>query len=136
MKRPTVIIAVLMMLTVGVSFLGCSKREQGAVLLQEELGTSKQEALATSAKEVGKSARTTKTRAELVLKNATSFSLTLSIDGEKSCSAPPGDQCVDLVTPGWHDLKAEETFNPENYVTRTANIPPEGATWTITEKKK
>lgn len=72
--------------------------------------------------------------AEFVLKNDTSFWVTLYIDGKKSCSAPPGDQCVDLVTPGRHNVKAEETANPKNYITNTFDVPPDGFTWTIYEK--
>ena len=73
--------------------------------------------------------------AEFVLKNETSFWVTLYIDGSKSCSAPPGDQCVDLVSPGQHNVKAEQTDDPNNYITNTFDVPPEGFTWTITETK-
>lgn len=73
------------------------------------------------------------TTAEFVLKNDTSFWITLYVDGSRSCSAPPGDRCVDLVSTGKHTFKAAETKKPSNYIRRTINVPVEGFTWTIYE---
>jgi hypothetical protein len=71
-------------------------------------------------------------QAEFVLINATSQWLTLYIDGRKSVSVPPGDRGVDLITVGNHTFRA---VTPDGrYATHQGYVPPEGKTWTVTEK--
>lgn len=70
--------------------------------------------------------------AEFVLKNETSVWLRLYVDGNESCSAPPGDRCVDLVTPGQHSVRAETIEPNPRSVSNVFNMPIEGFTWTIT----
>lgn len=68
---------------------------------------------------------------EFRLVNSTSVWLTLYVDGTRSCSAPPGDQCVDLVVPGRHNVMAEAPDGRS--ISNSFDVPPGGFTWTITE---
>jgi hypothetical protein len=71
-------------------------------------------------------------QAEFVLINATSQWLTLYIDGRKSVSVPPGDRGVDLIAVGNHTFRV---VTPDGrYATHQGYVPPEGKTWTVTEK--
>jgi|GEM_PF-4158575 len=72
--------------------------------------------------------------AEFVLVNNTSVWLSLFIDGSRSVSVPPGDQGVDLVTPGNHNFRAETLDGTGRYVTHSGYVPPEGKTWTVSEE--
>src|SRR5688572_24250348 len=70
------------------------------------------------------------------LQNASSYYLTLYIDGARRDGVPPGDRSVDfIVTPGEHTLRADAVINDQTVsALRTANIP-EGhvCTWTVTD---
>ena len=68
--------------------------------------------------------------AEVMLRNATSVWLTLSVDDQPACSAPPGDQCVTLTSVGGHTLKAS---SGDRYITTVADVPAAGFTWTVYE---
>ena len=72
--------------------------------------------------------------AQFVFVNDCSFWLTLYINGTRSVSVPPGDKGVDLITPGWHNVRAEQTTDPTNFHAERFNIPPEGFTLTIYEE--
>lgn len=70
------------------------------------------------------------------LQNASSYYLTLYIDGQRMAGVPAGDKSVDfVVTPGSHTLLAEAVVGGETVTaSRTADIP-EGyvCTWTVTD---
>jgi len=71
---------------------------------------------------------------EFVLVNDTSTWLSLYIDGVKSVSVPPGDRGVDLISPGYHNFRAETIDDTGRYTTHSGYVPPEGKTWTVSEE--
>lgn len=72
---------------------------------------------------------------EFTLVNACSYSLTLYIDGTKSVTVPPGDRGVVFVTPGWHNVRVEQTTDPTHFITDRFDIPLGGFTLTVDEGK-
>jgi hypothetical protein len=66
---------------------------------------------------------------EFTLNNQSGYYLILLVDGVRHCAAPSGDRCTTLVSPGWHNFRAQA--NADQYVDRRVNVDGP-KTWTIT----
>jgi len=137
---------IIMKTTIFMSFLllslsGCAQTSEAPKVKCSSKTTASQEPETLALKATGAPSKSYKltasqesTTAEFLMINATSVWLTLYVDGERSCSSPPGDQCTTLVSVGGHSVKAKAPDG--RYVTRSVTVPAVGFTWTITENEQ
>jgi hypothetical protein len=77
-------------------------------------------------------AANTSNTSKVTLGNHSKIALTLTVDGEKGCTANPGQECTVIVKAGIHDFAAVDTKTGEIGPQSTRDIPAgSDPTWVI-----